>query len=107
MEKFIVLLRHGIAQPRGSEPDETRGLTKEGHKRMREIGRALNLVFPKTEIVISSPLRRCVQTAEWVMKDFHGEIEMTTSNALRPEASTGELQELITATHTHRTLLLT
>ena len=106
MEKFIVLLRHGIAQPRGSEPDETRGLTDDGHKRMREIGRALNLVFAKTEIVISSPLRRCVQTAECVMKAFHGEIEMTTSKALRPEASTGELQELIAETDARRMILV-
>ncbi len=62
-------------------------------------------MFPKTEIVISSPLRRCVQTSEWVMKAF-GEIEMTTSKVLRPEASSGELQELIGDTAARRMILV-
>lgn len=106
MEKFVVLLRHGIAHPRGSEPDETRGLTDEGHKRMKEIGRALNLVFPKTEAVISSPLRRCMQTSEWVIKAFHGEIGLTTSTALRPEATATELQTLIAETAARRMILV-
>jgi len=106
MEKYVVLLRHGIAHPRGSQPDETRELTEEGHKRMKEIGRALNLVFPKTEVVISSPLRRCKQTAEWVVKAFHGEIVVTTSPALRPEALPRDLKVLIDETPARRMILV-
>jgi phosphohistidine phosphatase len=106
METFVVLLRHGIAHPRGSEPEETRGLTEEGHKRMKEIGRAINLLFPKIEVIISSPLRRCMQTAEWVEKAFHGELALTTSPALRPEASAGELQDLVANTAARRMILV-
>lgn len=106
METFVVLLRHGIADPRGSEPEETRGLTDEGHKRMKEIGRAINLIFPKSEVIVSSPLRRCMQTAEWVVKAFHGEIALTTSPALRPEANPGELQTLIEETAARRMILV-
>jgi phosphohistidine phosphatase len=106
METFILLLRHGIAEPRGSEPEETRGLTKEGHKRMKEIGRAVNLIFPKSEMILSSPLRRCMQTAEWVVKAFHGQLALTTSPALRPEAGPEDLQKLIRETAARRMILV-
>ena len=106
MERFIVLLRHGIAQPRGTEPDESRELTADGHKRMKQIARGLNLVFPKAEAIVSSPLRRCVQTAEWVVKAFHGELELQTNAALRPETDVNALRKLIEETPARRIILV-
>jgi phosphohistidine phosphatase len=92
-ERFVVLLRHGIAQPKGTEPDETRPLTDEGHKRMKQIGRGLHLIFPKAEAIVSSPLTRAVETAAWVAKAF--DLAATTSDALRPEAGPEALRKLI------------
>jgi len=106
MEKFIVLLRHGIAQPRGTEPDEARELTADGHRRMRQIARGLNLVFPKAEAIVSSPLRRCVQTAEWVMKAFDGELELQTDPALRPETGVDAVRTLIDEMPARRIILV-
>jgi phosphohistidine phosphatase SixA len=103
-ERFVVLLRHGIAQPRGSEPDETRSLTDEGHRRMKQIGRALQLVFSKAEAIISSPLTRCVESAAWVAKAF--DLAATTSDALRPEAGPDALRKLIDEISVRRFILV-
>jgi phosphohistidine phosphatase len=102
--KFVVLLRHGIAEPKGSEPDETRALTDEGHKRMKQIGRGLHLIFPKAEAIISSPLTRAVETAAWVAKAF--ELATTTSDALRPEADPEAMRKLIDEVSAGRFILV-
>jgi phosphohistidine phosphatase len=106
MEKFLVLLRHGIAHPRGSEPDETRELTADGHKRMKQNARGLNLVFPKAEAIVSSPLLRAVQTAEWVVKAYDGRLELQTSDLLRPGADTHALRKLAEEATARRVILV-
>ena len=105
MEKFIILLRHGIAEPKGSAPEETRPLTDEGHKRMKENARGLASLFPKAEAIISSPLKRCVQTAEWVVKAYPS-LPLVTSDHLRPEAPPTALRQLIDATSVSRFILV-
>lgn len=101
MEKFVVLLRHGEAEPHGSKPDELRELTEEGHKEMKAVARGLREIFPKAERIISSPLVRAVQTAEWVSRAF--ELEIETSDALRPGAS---FQKLVAETDAKRFILV-
>src|SRR5258706_14699828 len=105
MEKFIVLLRHGIAEPRGSAPEETRPLTEEGHAKMKEIGRGLHALFPKAEAIITSPLTRCMQTAEWVVKAYPN-LPLVTSDLLRPEAGGRSLRKLIDATTVGRFIVV-
>jgi phosphohistidine phosphatase len=95
MEKFVVLLRHGIAEPRGTGPEETRPLTDEGHKKMKENARGLARLFSKAEAIISSPLKRAVQTAEHVVKAFDGKLKLQTSDALRPESDALAVRKLI------------
>lgn len=97
MEKLIVILRHGIAAPKGSAPEETRPLTEKGHARMKENARGLRALFPKAEAIFTSPLARAVQTAEWVVKAYP-DLPLVTSDLLRPEADPGALRKLIDAT---------
>jgi phosphohistidine phosphatase SixA len=64
-ERFIILLRHGLAEERGDKkPDDLRELTGEGHRTMKKIGRGRVEIFPKAETIVTSPLRRALQTAE-------------------------------------------
>jgi phosphohistidine phosphatase len=84
MEKFVVFLRHGIAEPHGSGPDEDRALTDIGKKRMAEIAHGLHDIFPKVKLVVSSPLKRAMQTAEYVAKVYRLNVE--THESLRPGA---------------------
>ena len=95
-EKFIVLLRHGIAEPHGARADDdARVLTETGHRRMKQIGRGLARVFPKAEVIYASPLIRCVETAEWVEKGYGGSIVVKTYDALKPEGSADDFLALI------------
>jgi len=73
---------------------------------MKDIARGLANLFPKATRLISSPLIRCTQTAEWVEKAYGGRLEIETSDALRPEADRGALRKLIDATRSRRIILV-
>jgi phosphohistidine phosphatase len=84
-ERLIVLLRHGIAEEESEEKkDEDRGLTAEGHARMKEIARGLESVLPRTQAILSSPLLRAVQTALWVSKAYRSRVTVTTADVFAP-----------------------
>ncbi|HKO54602.1 MAG TPA: phosphoglycerate mutase family protein [Thermoanaerobaculia bacterium] len=103
MDKFVVLLRHGIAEAPGGGPDETRELTDEGHRRMKQIARGLARIF-EAEAIISSPLTRAVQTATWVGKAY--DFGVTASDALRPEGDPAAVRALIDGTDARRIILV-
>jgi phosphohistidine phosphatase len=95
-ERFIVLLRHGIAEDASAEKkDEDRGLTREGHARMKEIARGLERVLPKAQAIYTSPLLRAVQTALWVSKGYKSRVTINTTDALAPGASAKELRAFL------------
>jgi phosphohistidine phosphatase len=101
-EKFVVLLRHGIAEPHGARADDdARILTETGNRRMKQIGRGLAKRFPKAEVIYSSPLIRCVETAEWVEKAY-GSIIFKTSDALRPDAAIDDFRTLVDGSEARR-----
>jgi phosphohistidine phosphatase len=102
-EKFVVLLRHGIAEPHGARAnDDARVLTETGNRRMKEIGRGLAEVFPKAEVIYSSPLIRCVETAEWVEKRYGSSIAVKTFDALKPDGSVDDVRALIAGSEARR-----
>lgn len=95
-DKFVVLLRHGIAEPHGTgEDDDARILTKTGNRRMKQIARGLAQYFPKAEVIHSSPLIRCIETAEWVEKAYGSAVVFRTTDALKPAADVEDFQTLI------------
>ena len=88
--KFLVLLRHGIAEEATpGKSDAERELTVEGRKKMEAIASGLAYVFPEAEAIYSSPAVRAMQTAEPVAKEYGLEIE--TSDALAPGQSSRKL----------------
>ena len=102
---FIVLLRHGIAEERdGSKPDEERELTEDGHKRMKQIARSLARLFPKAETIISSPLVRARQTAEWVSRAY--DLPVKTSDALAPDSDATRFRKLLDGLSVERAILV-
>lgn len=105
--RLIVLLRHGIAEPKGEgKPDADRSLTKEGHARMKQISRGLAEIFPKAEAIYSSPLLRCVQTALWVSKGYRENLRPQTTDALVPGASADALRKFIESAKERRLILV-
>lgn len=64
-EVELLLLRHGIAEPRGSgREDGARALTAEGRQRTRLICQRACALGLKSPVLVSSPLLRASQTAE-------------------------------------------
>ena len=87
-ERFIVLLRHGIAEDATPDKkDEDRGLTSEGHARMKQIARGLERALPKVQAIYSSPLLRAVQTALWVSKAYRSRAIFAAGGSIRSRYS--------------------
>src|SRR5687768_13625549 len=76
-ERFVILLRHGIAEEaEAAKKDADRSLTERGHARMRSIARGLERLAPDMQAIYCSPYLRAVQTALWVAKAYRSEIEI-------------------------------
>jgi len=82
-----MLLRHAIAEDRSaSGEDDDRRLTGEGKRKLREVVAGMRALELPVERVLTSPLRRAIETAEIVAEGFElGEPDVTT--ALSPGAS--------------------
>lgn len=106
-ERFIVLLRHGIAEdPAEGKADAQRALTSEGHARMKQIARGLEIAFPRAVAIYSSPLVRATQTALWVSKGYRSRVKVNTVEALRPDAGTAEFRDFIAALEPKRSIIV-
>lgn len=106
-ERFIVLLRHGIAEdPSEGKADADRTLTAEGHARMKQIARGLERAFPKAQVIYASPLVRANQTAMWVAKGYRSRVKVHTSEALSPGASPQQFAELLSSIKERRVIFV-
>lgn len=94
---IIYFLRHASAGKikLPGKKDEKRPLDKKGEKQCKEMGRLLFKLKVKPDAFISSPLTRAVQTAELVAEQIKFTADITLSDALRPDASYDEFQELL------------
>lgn len=106
-ERFIVLLRHGLAEDAvEGKSDEERELTSEGHAQMKQIAKGLERAFPKALAIYSSPLTRAKQTALWVSKGYRSRVKVTTVDALRPGATTAELRDFVEQVQERRAIIV-
>jgi phosphohistidine phosphatase len=105
--RFIVLLRHGIAEDATAEKaDADRSLTAEGHARMKQIARGLERAFPKAQAIYSSPLLRAVQTSLWVSKGYRSRIKVHTTDVLTPGSSAKDFAAFIAGLEERRVVLV-
>ena len=94
--KFLVLLRHGIAEDaKEGQDDLDRELTDKGRRRMESIAAGLARVFPEAEAIYSSPAVRAMQTAEPVAKAY--DLKIRKSDALAPGAPPRKLVDAVKA----------
>jgi phosphohistidine phosphatase len=106
-EKFVIFLRHGIAEELSPDKkDEDRGLTAEGHAKMKWIARGLERALPKVGAIYSSPLLRAVQTSLWVSKAYRSRVNVTTSDALTPGAKTRDFFDLLASIRVTRAIVV-
>jgi len=84
----IYLLRHGIAEDgQVGQPDAERVLTPDGKKKLRNVLRAAAAAGVAPSLILTSPYKRAVQTAQLAAEilDYKGELLRT--KALEPGSS--------------------
>lgn len=96
IDRFILLMRHGIAEERcEGKVDEERVLTEKGAQRMKEIGRGLAEVLPFVEAIYTSPLVRAAQSGAHFAKGYGGKPLIRITEALEPGRPTSEFKALL------------
>ncbi|HLI30618.1 MAG TPA: phosphohistidine phosphatase SixA [Terriglobia bacterium] len=97
-EKYnLCLMRHGVAAERadreGPLEDAKRPLTPEGKLKLKAIARGLEAIGVEFDWVVTSPLKRAVETGEVVAESIAAEAPRDHCEALAP--GSGSAQEVI------------
>lgn len=93
----LYLLRHASAGVRRQNPllDVRRPLDKEGKRHSLQLAYVLNHLKVNFDLVVSSPLKRSLQTAQLVATEMGYEAKVLQSTALAPAATFDQFQRLL------------
>ena len=92
---LIYFLRHASAGQKKLKNDDKRPLDKEGIEQCGHIGRLLSALDVQPDLVVSSPLKRAMQTASLVANELGHESRIQVEPALRPTSSYDAFRELV------------
>jgi phosphohistidine phosphatase len=94
---ILYFLRHASAGEHLINPkkDEKRALDNEGIEQCGFVGRALAALDVQVDMIVSSPLKRCTQTASLVGNELGYEGKLQLDAGLRPSASLGDFRKLL------------
>jgi phosphohistidine phosphatase len=104
----LYILRHASAGlPRPNQLlDSKRSLDKEGKKHCLLLAQVLNALDIQFDLIVSSPLKRCLQTASLVGTETGYEAQILQSTALTPEATLKDFQQLLRESSQRENLLV-
>ncbi len=93
----LYILRHASAGTRRANPtvDHVRPLDKDGKRHCLHLAHVLNAMKLNFDAVVSSPLKRSMQTAQLVATEMGYETKVLVSNALEPTADFSQFQRLL------------
>ena len=81
----IYILRHGIAEDAGrGQSDSERALTGEGKKKLRNVLRVAREAGVEPSLILTSPLKRAVETAEVAAEILEYKGDLLRTKALEP-----------------------
>jgi phosphohistidine phosphatase len=97
----VLVVRHGIAMEREDAQavgiaDAERPLTPMGRKRMKRAAKGLYRAVGELDSLLTSPYRRAVETAEFVVKAYDG-LACEETETLLPDADPEELCQVLAA----------
>jgi phosphohistidine phosphatase len=93
---LIHILRHGIAeQAAGGMKDADRALTEDGAKKLRAVLRLARKAGVSPAVILTSPYRRALQTAELAAQLLEHEGEVIRTKALAPGSRPEDVWEEI------------
>jgi phosphohistidine phosphatase len=93
----LYVLRHASAGTRRANPkiDVKRPLDKEGKQQCLLVGRFLSALNVQFDRVVSSPLKRALQTASLVGNETGYDSKIDLSDGLAPEATVQKFHDLV------------
>ena len=93
----LYLMRHANAGLVRANPllDNKRGLIKEGKEQCMLMARVLSALKAQIDVIISSPLKRALQTAQFVGTELGYDAKVEISPALAPDAGYPAFQDLL------------
>jgi phosphohistidine phosphatase len=103
----LYLLRHGIAEEGGlSTNDAQRALTAEGRRKLRQILRTAVEAEVQPTLILSSPLKRALQTAEMARTALGCKEPVLETKALMPGSSVEQVWDEVRAHRDEKELML-
>ena len=104
----LYILRHASAGTRRTNPliDIRRPLDKEGKQQCMLVGSYLNALNVQFDLIISSPLKRALQTASLVGTETGYDAKILVSEALSPNASLAAFDKLISGLNGYDDVLI-
>jgi phosphohistidine phosphatase len=104
----LYILRHASAGLRRTNPllDVKRPLDKEGKKHSLQLAYVLNALNIQFDLIISSPLKRSLQTAAMIGTETGYEAPIQQSEALAPSASVKDFLKLLRGISNHENVLV-
>ncbi len=94
---ILYLMRHANAGLRRDNPvlDAKRGLIREGKDQCILMGRMLSTLKVQVDVIVSSPLKRALQTAQFVGTELGYEARVEVNPALAPDADFADFQIML------------
>ena len=104
----LYILRHASAGTRRPNPliDVKRPLDKEGKQQCLLLGSYLNSLRVQFDLVISSPLKRALQTASLVATETGYDAQIMVSEALSPGATVSQFDKMLADLGSHENVLI-
>ncbi|HEV2485204.1 MAG TPA: phosphohistidine phosphatase SixA [Terracidiphilus sp.] len=94
---ILYLMRHASAGMFRENPtlDAKRGLVKEGKEQCMLMARMLGALKVQVDVIVSSPLKRAMQTAQFVGTELGYDSKVEISTALLPNATFTAFQDML------------
>jgi phosphohistidine phosphatase len=103
----LYLLRHGIAEDRApSGRDADRALTEEGKGKLHKVLKRARKAGVSPTLILSSPLKRALETAEAAAEVLEYKSEIARSNALVPNSTPQNIWTEIRANRDEPSILI-
>lgn len=104
----LFILRHASAGTSRTNPllDKKRPLDKDGKRHCLQLAAMLNAQKTSFDFVVSSPLKRALQTAQFVATETGYEPQILQSEALAPSATFKDFQALLQSINGKENILL-
>lgn len=104
----VYLMRHASAGTRRVNPklDVKRPLDKDGKRHCLQLAQVLSGLKINFDLIVSSPLKRCLQTAQLVGTEMGYESKILHAQALEPGADYAQFQRLLHECRNYENVLM-